>query len=190
MDNSKRKAETVMRIDMFRYREKIPESVFQAAQEALRHGIDVDAFEDSGLIVIDVWTPWASAFAKELRKTGFRDGYMDQFMAETNPSQQMMVWQFRTPKTGPAPRLFKLMRKQDVSGVSGVGHVADGVRWHDGTATVHWRTEHTSTTVYANMEALEKIHGHGGATVIEWRDEVPAVEQSAPVSCCGAAPCK
>jgi hypothetical protein len=64
-----------------------------------------------------------------------------------------------------APRLFRLERAEDESGVSGTGHVADGVAWHDGTCTVHWRTEHTSTTVYRDFTTVLAIHGHGGKTI-------------------------
>lgn len=65
-------------------------------------------------------------------------------------------------KDGPA--LFRLVRDEDESGVSGTGHVADGVIWHDGTCTVHWRTERTSTTVYKDFATVLAIHGHGGKT--------------------------
>lgn len=34
------------------------------------------------------------------------------------------------------PRTFRLVRDEDVSGVSGTGAVADGVRWPDGTVTL------------------------------------------------------
>ena len=68
------------------------------------------------------------------------------------------------------PRLFRLLRDEDESGVSGTGYVADGVRWHDGTCTVHWRTEHTSTTVYKDFPTVLAIHGHGGKTRAEFCD--------------------
>lgn len=64
-------------------------------------------------------------------------------------------------------RLFRLVRDEDESGVSGTGHVADGVIWHDGTCTVHWRTAHTSTTVYRDFATVLAIHGHGGKTRAE-----------------------
>lgn len=69
-----------------------------------------------------------------------------------------------------AVRRFKLVRKVDVSGVSGTGHVADGVIFHDGTTVVHWRTEHTSTIVFATYSDMIAIHGHGGSTEVEWVD--------------------
>ena len=43
------------------------------------------------------------------------------------------------------PRLFCLIRTDDVSGVSGTGRVADGVQWPDGTVTFRWRTTKATT---------------------------------------------
>lgn len=42
--------------------------------------------------------------------------------------------------------------------------MAEGVVFSDGTAAMRWLTEFASTAVYANIEQLEAIHGHGGAT--------------------------
>jgi hypothetical protein len=78
------------------------------------------------------------------------------------------------------PRRFVLRRTVDVSGVSGIGDVADtrdvdGVLWPDGTAAVRWRGEHPSTVVWDRGRAsVELIHGHGGATQIVWLDDEPA----------------
>lgn len=64
------------------------------------------------------------------------------------------------------PRLLRMIRDDDESGVSGTGHVADVVVWHDGTVTVRWRTETRSTAVYDSLADALKIHGHGGKTRI------------------------
>jgi hypothetical protein len=69
------------------------------------------------------------------------------------------------------PRLFKLMRDTDITGVSGAGHVADGVVFGDGTVVMRWLSEHRSTAVYANLDDLIAIHGHDGATRVEFRGE-------------------
>lgn len=69
-----------------------------------------------------------------------------------------------------APRRFFLQRDHDVSGVSGTGHVADGVLWPDGTASVRWRGQHPSIVFWASWEAVEAIHGHQGATTLVWLD--------------------
>jgi hypothetical protein len=68
------------------------------------------------------------------------------------------------------PRLFRLVREVDESGVSGTGHVADGIVWHDGTCTVHWRTAHTSTTVFQTFADMVAIHGHGGKTRVHFAE--------------------
>jgi hypothetical protein len=64
--------------------------------------------------------------------------------------------------------LFRLVRDEDESGVSGTGHVADGVEFHNGKCAVSWRTEHTTITIYEDIQTVEAIHGHGGKTRIEW----------------------
>jgi len=70
----------------------------------------------------------------------------------------------------PLPRRFKLMRKADISGISGVGHVADGVTFYDGTTVIYWRTQYASCVVFHSLEHLLAIHGHEGATNVEWID--------------------
>jgi hypothetical protein len=67
-------------------------------------------------------------------------------------------------------RRFFLNRKADVSGVSGTGHVAEGVQFSTGTMVVHWVSPYASTNIYPNAVALEHVHGHEGKTTIEWLD--------------------
>lgn len=68
-----------------------------------------------------------------------------------------------------ATRTFTLVRDVDVSGVSGTGVVAEGVEFSDGTCAVRWITgDHRSTVVWDNVESVEIIHGHGGATRVVW----------------------
>ncbi|MFF8768509.1 hypothetical protein ACF07Q_28675 [Nocardiopsis dassonvillei] len=71
------------------------------------------------------------------------------------------------------PRRFRLIRDRDVTGASGTGHVADGVHWPDGTATVRWRSDRASTVHWDSIDDAEAIHGHGGATRVEWIDPDP-----------------
>lgn len=68
------------------------------------------------------------------------------------------------------PRRFYLQRDVDVTGASGIGRVADGVLWPDGTVSVHWRGKRPSTVQWNHIEDAVAIHGHGGATRIEWVD--------------------
>jgi len=78
-------------------------------------------------------------------------------------------------------RTFHLERDVDVTGLSGTGVVADGVCFEDGTTVVRWRElppdhEHylrgvrATTVIFPNPEAVEALHGHNGATRINWRD--------------------
>lgn len=61
---------------------------------------------------------------------------------------------------------FFLYRQEDVTGVSGTGVVAEGVIFTDGTCAMRWLSEFTSTAIYPDIETLERIHGHGGATKV------------------------
>lgn len=72
-------------------------------------------------------------------------------------------------------RRFKLVRCVDPAGVSGVGHVADGVEWPDGTVALRWRTSIAATGVYASVADVHAIHGHDGGTKVVWVDPPPCV---------------
>ncbi|MBF6284481.1 hypothetical protein REK76_29440 (plasmid) [Nocardia farcinica] len=61
-------------------------------------------------------------------------------------------------------RVFQLHRDTDVTGFSGVGVVADGVIWPDGTVSMRWRGEIRTTVDAACLADIETIHGHDGAT--------------------------
>lgn len=65
-------------------------------------------------------------------------------------------------------RRFLLKRNEDVSGVSGVGFVAEGCEFADGTVAMRWLTKDkpVSTALYSSLSDVEAIHGHGGATVV------------------------
>lgn len=65
-------------------------------------------------------------------------------------------------------RNFVLDRIEDKSGVSGTGIVAEGVEFGDGTVALRWLSDTASTVFYSCMEDVEKIHGHNGATRIEF----------------------
>jgi len=65
-------------------------------------------------------------------------------------------------------RCFQLARDVDVSGISGTGIVADGVVFPDGVTVIRWRGDRQSTVVWPSIEDVEAIHGHGGATRIQW----------------------
>jgi hypothetical protein len=66
---------------------------------------------------------------------------------------------------------FNLYRKEDESGISGTGVVAQGVQFDDDTCTLRWLTGTASTAVYDSIDDIETIHGHGGKTIVDWIDE-------------------
>lgn len=71
----------------------------------------------------------------------------------------------------PGPRTFKLVRAMDVSQVSGVGVVGEGVVFSDGTAVMRWLSQVPTTTVYDRVEDVGQIHGHGGHTRVVFDTE-------------------
>lgn len=69
-------------------------------------------------------------------------------------------------------RPFQLVRREDLSGVSGTGLVAEGVAFSDGTVALRWLTgEHRSTGLHSSIRAVLAVHGHEGRTQIRWLDE-------------------
>jgi L-alanine-DL-glutamate epimerase-like enolase superfamily enzyme len=69
-------------------------------------------------------------------------------------------------------RRFVLRRNEDETGISGVGEVAEGVQFTDGTCAMRWRTALASTAVYDSVDDVEAIHGHQSRTLIVWVDEL------------------
>ncbi|MFG1963140.1 hypothetical protein [Nonomuraea sp. NPDC049028] len=84
-----------------------------------------------------------------------------------------------------AIRRFRLVRVEDVSGVSGTGVVAEGVLFSDEWAAIHWLgrepMNEPTTVVWHNKghQGIVKVHGHNGSTRIEWLDianPIPAAD--------------
>lgn len=71
---------------------------------------------------------------------------------------------------------FELHRAQDLTGVSGVGVVADGVVFPDGVVALRWRGGFPTSVVFHDrgIVGVEAVHGHGGATRIVWLDREDA----------------
>lgn len=67
-------------------------------------------------------------------------------------------------------RRFVLDRIKDVSGVSGLGIIADGVVFPDGVVVLHWRGRWHSTEILRSVQDCINIHGHEGATRVVWMD--------------------
>lgn len=68
----------------------------------------------------------------------------------------------------PSHRCFELVRDKDVSGVSGIGVVAEGAQFSTGKCVLAWTTRYQSVAVYDNIDELIAIHGHDGATRVRW----------------------
>lgn len=66
---------------------------------------------------------------------------------------------------------FLVKRTKDVSGVSGIGYVAEGIRFHDGQVIVSWFGKHRIFECPSSLKAWLKVHGHDGLTTIEWIDK-------------------
>lgn len=65
-------------------------------------------------------------------------------------------------------RTFQLHRKQDISGISGTGIVAEGVLFTNGKVALAWLSEYKSVSIYDCIEDVETIHCHEGLTEIIW----------------------
>lgn len=71
-------------------------------------------------------------------------------------------------------RRFVLVRRVDVSGVSGTGLVAEGVEFSDGRAATRWLApvgRPAQTCVWDRIDDVLAVHGHGGFTELRWVDE-------------------
>jgi hypothetical protein len=78
------------------------------------------------------------------------------------------------------PRRFLLDRLVDVSGVSGTGVVAEGVRWSDGTAALRWHGGWQTVSIWDSVDAVLAVHGNEGATVLRWLDPDRVVGDTLP----------
>jgi hypothetical protein len=63
-------------------------------------------------------------------------------------------------------RIFRLVRDEDVSGVSGVGTVAVGAVFPSGKVVLEWLGADSSFEILDGLDHVERIHGHGGKTRI------------------------
>lgn len=76
-------------------------------------------------------------------------------------------------------RTFKVVRDVDVTGISGTGIVAEGVEFSDGNVALRWgdidhespnyqRGVRPTTVLHESVHSVEALHGHGGATHVEF----------------------
>lgn len=66
------------------------------------------------------------------------------------------------------PVPFALYRHEDVTGVSGTGAVAHGVRFADGQVVIRWLGGKASTVVWDSLDLAMSVHGHDGKTRVVW----------------------
>lgn len=90
------------------------------------------------------------------------------------------------------PKLFTLIRKIDLSGISGTGRVLDGVIFHTGQVVTCWRTDlnvkdkgidaYSTLGIYPSYEAFLHMHvrphPEGSNEVVFFSDGVPEFERS------------
>lgn len=71
-------------------------------------------------------------------------------------------------------RRFYLARKEDVTGVSGTGRVADGVEFENGVVCLTWKSQFQSVTMLPSISLIEKVYTHLGQhdTKIMFVDEM------------------
>lgn len=62
--------------------------------------------------------------------------------------------------------IYKFIRIEDVSGVSGTGHVANIIEFDD-KVIMKWKTNPSSIGVYDSLDDLLKIHDHEGNSELE-----------------------
>lgn len=69
-------------------------------------------------------------------------------------------------------RAFVLQRDIDETGVSGVGVVAEGVEFSDGTVALRWTSAWPTSVVFheRGIDSVQAVHGHGGKTRIVYLD--------------------
>jgi hypothetical protein len=71
-------------------------------------------------------------------------------------------------------RRFHLVRKEDASGVSGTGHVAEGILFSDGRVVINWCLSHkikvASIVIYQSLPDAIAVHGHDGKTTVDFID--------------------
>ena len=69
-------------------------------------------------------------------------------------------------------RRFYLLRDEDVSGVSGIGKVAEGMEFENGMCALSFASAYQHCNIYGNIRAVQEVHGHGGKTHLVYVDEI------------------
>lgn len=77
-------------------------------------------------------------------------------------------------------KLYKLVRKKDIHGVSGIGLIALIAVFPSGRAILEWvSSNHPTLTIFnGGIQEIELIHGHNGTTTVEKLDEKKKTKKS------------
>lgn len=78
-----------------------------------------------------------------------------------------MIWS----QSGSLMRTFHLVRDEDGTGISGVGVIAEGVEFTDGSCVLHWLTDYNTFGYYHGMADLLAVYGHSEKTRIAFLDQ-------------------
>lgn len=63
-------------------------------------------------------------------------------------------------------KTFYLLRHEDVHGHAGLGVVAEGVIFDDGSAVMTWLSKWKTVTTFENVQAVHELHSHNGRTEV------------------------
>ena len=90
---------------------------------------------------------------------------------QTSNRWRVIIWVRKWLRWNRKPKVYLLVRKEDPSGISGTGVIAQAVEWSDGSGVLHWpenpaEEKPETTTVFASFKDIRKLHGHGDKTVL------------------------
>jgi len=104
--------------------------------------------------------------AEKAMVTKLGDTSVDRLLSKPGRKPRLPTVKESNPLTTSKCRLFKLVRVQDETGISGTGVVAEGVQFTNGWCAMSWLTAMHSVAIYPNVQQLESIHGHNGRTKV------------------------
>jgi len=67
---------------------------------------------------------------------------------------------------------FILVRSEDITGVSGIGEVAEGIVFTNGMVVIRWLRKPYALGYFQTLKDVIRIHGHEGCTRVKFIDQV------------------